>query len=121
MLDSSSSPFSLPSGFVRSILPFAYLGGLCKAFSFFVSCHYMLSVTEDRQAPVQAINQDLLVCINNFQTQLTTHTLLLLAFQICSQMKGPQLRFSILNEQFLRAHLKRSNWGEFNMILSGLI
>lgn len=77
----SSAPFSLPSEFVRHILPFAYLGGLSKAFNFFISCHYMLSVTEDRQATVQAINQDLLFCINNFQAQLTTHSLLFLPFR----------------------------------------
>lgn len=64
----------------------------------------MPTVTEDKQAIVQTFNQDLLICISHVQAQLTIDSLLL-AFQVFSQKKGPQLQLSNLNEPFLRAHL----------------
>lgn len=61
----------------------------------------MLTMTEDKQATVQRFNQDTLMCINNFQAQLTTHSLLLLAFQIFSHRKSPQLHLNMANCQGL--------------------
>lgn len=61
----------------------------------------MLAVTEDKQAAVQRFDQNTLICINNFQAQLSTHSLLLLAFQIFSHRKSPQLHLSMANCQGL--------------------
>lgn len=51
MLVSSSPPFSPFSGFFRCVLPFAYFVGFSQSFNFFISCHYTLTMSEDRQGP----------------------------------------------------------------------
>lgn len=67
----------------------------------------MVTVTKDTQATVQRFNKDPLVWINNFQAQLTTHSLLLFAFQISilpDEKPSASSHLSILNGQFSRAH-----------------
>lgn len=118
MLVASSPPFSLSSTLFTIVLSFARVTGLSQSFNWFFY-HYILTVTEDKQATIRRLTQDLpsvwfSSTVNDSQSASS-----------CLSDIFPDERSSVSSQHtkwlLSMVHSTRSlGWRCLNMILSGL-